>query len=66
MGNRFPPAPWTYETNTLAGKHPGSGFVYILDATGRRIAAIYCSPEEKIAVAEFICSASKRGGSETD
>ena len=38
-------------------------FPYI-DANGRKIAAIYCAPEEKIALAEFICAASERAKSE--
>jgi hypothetical protein len=60
MIEKLPPCPWSYETNSLAGKHPGSGNVYIVDANGRKIAAIYCSPEEKIAVAEFLCQASEK------
>ena len=59
MAGELPALPWTYQTNALVGKHPGSGFVYVLDANGRKIAVIYCSPEEKIAVAEFICKASE-------
>jgi hypothetical protein len=60
MLGKLPPLPWTYLTNSLVGKHPGSGQVYLVDANGRKIATIYCSPEEKIAVAEFICAASER------
>jgi hypothetical protein len=60
MVGKLPPLPWTYETNSVAGKHPGSGQVYLLDANGRKIAALYCSPEEKIAMAEFICEASAK------
>jgi hypothetical protein len=60
MLEKLPPLPWTYETNTLVGKHPGSGPVYLVDANGRKIATILCSPEEKIALAEFVCEASER------
>lgn len=60
MAGKLPPFPWSYETNSLVGRHPGSGNVYLVDANGRKIAAIYCSPEEKIAVAEFICAASEQ------
>jgi hypothetical protein len=60
MHKNLPPIPWTYETNSLAGKPPGTGQVYLVDANGRKIGAIYCSPEEKIAIAEFICEASER------
>lgn len=58
MLEKLPALPWTYETNSYVGKHPGSGNVYVVDANGRKIAAIYCAPEEKIALAEFICAAS--------
>ena len=34
--------------NGCNGGRPGSGFVYVLDATGRKIAVIYCSPDEQI------------------
>jgi hypothetical protein len=60
MNDKLPPFPWTYLTNSIVGKHPGSGNVYLVDANGRKIAALYCSPEEKIALAEFICSMSER------
>lgn len=58
--DKLPPAPWSYQTNFVAGKHPGSGQVHLVDANGRKIAALYCSPEEKIALAEFICDASRK------
>ena len=64
MSEKLPPLPWSYETNSYVGKHPGSGNVYVVDANGRKIAAIYCSPEEKIALAEFICAASELAKSE--
>lgn len=60
MKTALPPLPWTYQTNSLVGKHPGTGNVYVVDANGRKIAALYCSPEEKIALAEFICAASEQ------
>lgn len=56
MFEKLPPMPWTYETNSPVGKPPGLGNVYLVDANGRKIAVMYCSPEEKIALAEFICS----------
>lgn len=46
--------------NGCNGGQPGSGIVYVLDATGRKIAVIYCSQDEKISVAEFICAASEQ------
>jgi hypothetical protein len=60
MMDKLPPLPWTYATNTLVGKHIGSGNVYLVDANDRKIAVLYCSPEEKLAMAEFICAASER------
>lgn len=59
----LPPLPWTYETNSQAGRHPASGFVYLVDANGRKIANLWGHLDEKIALAEFICEASKRAGS---
>jgi hypothetical protein len=35
----------------------GKGFVYILDANGRRIAVLWGKIVEKIAMAELICDA---------
>ena len=64
MSGNLPPLPWTYETNHRPGKHPGLGNVYLVDANGRKIAALYCSPEEKIALAEFMCAASELAHSE--
>jgi hypothetical protein len=60
MHDHLPPMPWTYETNSLAGKPAGTGQVYLLDANGRKIATLYCSPDEKIALAEFLCEVSER------
>jgi hypothetical protein len=57
--NKLPPLPWTYETNHRIGKPVGSGNVYLVDANGRKIAALYCSPDEKIALAEFLCTVSE-------
>jgi hypothetical protein len=64
MGSKLPPFPWTYVTNSVVGRHPGSGNVYLVDANGRKIAALYCAPEEKIALAEFICTASESAQAE--
>lgn len=64
MRTDLPPMPWTYETNSTVGKHPGSGNVYLVDANGRKIAVLYCSPAEKIALAEFICAVSEQQNSD--
>lgn len=52
----LPPLPFSYLTNSGGNGNPG--FVYILDANGRKIASIWGKPSEKIAVAELICDAS--------
>jgi hypothetical protein len=64
MTQKLPPGPWTYETNDPAGKPLGTGMVYVVDANGRKIAALYCTPKEKIAVAEFICGAANNAKSD--
>jgi len=62
--DKVPPLPWTYEVNHTVGRHPGAGNVYLVDANGRKIAALYCSPEEKIALAEFLCAISEKAHTE--
>jgi hypothetical protein len=54
----LPPLPWSYQTNAAVGKHEGHGFVYLLDANGRKIASLWGTPVEKIAVAELVMKAS--------
>lgn len=60
----LPPLPWSYETNTREGQHEGAGFVYILDANGRKIASLWAKPDEKMGMAELICDASDRAHGE--
>lgn len=55
----LPPLPFTYETHSLSGSREGTGYVYVLDAKGRKIASLWGHPAEKIAVAEMICDASE-------
>lgn len=56
LGADLPPLPWSFQTiSTYEGK---VGFVYILDANGRKIASIWGKPSEKMAMAELICDAS--------
>lgn len=54
----LPPLPWSYSTNAPVGQHEGKGFVYLLDADGRKIGTVWGKPDEKLAVAELICDAS--------
>ncbi len=56
----LPPLPWSYQTNAAPGAHEGNGFVYLLDANGRKIASLWGKPAEKLAVAELVCDASDR------
>lgn len=54
----LPPLPWSYETNALVGRHEGSGFVYLLDANGRKIGTVWGNPDEKLAIAKLVIDAS--------
>lgn len=58
MSEHLPPRPWSYSTNAPAGQHEGKGFVYLLDANGRKIGTVWGKPDEKLAIAELICDAS--------
>ena len=53
----LPPGPYTIETVSAKGKPEGSGHVYVLDATGRKIASMWCKTAEKMALANMICDA---------
>lgn len=37
----LPPGPFTWITTARPGEHDGNGHVYIVDANGRKMAAIY-------------------------
>lgn len=50
----LPTGPFEYTENRPADTKPGSGHVFLLDGNGRKIAAIWGKPEEKIALAQFI------------
>lgn len=54
----LPPLPWSYQTSTREGQHDGAGFVYLLDANGRKIGTVWGKPDEKLATAELVCDAS--------
>ncbi len=62
----LPPLPWSYQTSAAAGTHEGNGFVYLLDANGRRIATLWGKPAEKLAVAELVCDASDKALAEKE
>ena len=56
----LPPRPWSYQTNAREGAHEGGGFVYLLDANGRKIASFWGRPDEKLAIAELVCGAAEK------
>ena len=55
----LPPLPWSYSTNAPAGQHEGKGFVYLLDANGRKIGTFWGNPDEKMATAQMVMDASE-------
>lgn len=60
MSRHLPPGPWTYETTHPDGQH-GTGHVYLIDANSRKIASIWGTGEEKIALVNLIISAEREG-----
>lgn len=54
----LPPLPWSYSTNAPEGQHEGKGFVYLLDANGRKIGTFWGNPDEKLATAQLVMDAS--------
>ncbi len=53
----LPPGPWTWTDNGPIGRPFGTGFVYLHDATGRKIGTVWGTPTEKVAIANMICDA---------
>ena len=53
----LPAGPFHYETTAPFGAHDGKGHVYIVDATGRRIASLWGPADTKLAMAELIINA---------
>lgn len=56
----LPPGPFTYVNIGPADKPMGHGHVYLRDANGRNIGVCWGRPEEKIALAEMICTAREK------
>jgi hypothetical protein len=56
-GEALPPGPWTWTDNGPVDRPLGTGFVYLHDATGRKIGTVWGTPEEKVAIANLICEA---------
>jgi len=53
----LPPLPWRIEEVRTIGGKPFSGFVYLVDANGAKIAVLYGKPERKEALMDFIIRA---------
>jgi hypothetical protein len=51
------PGPWSYETTAAPGTPDGNGHVYIVDATGRRIASLWGPARVKMATAQLMITA---------
>jgi hypothetical protein len=59
FSHNLPPLPWSYQIVSARGSD-NIGFIYIVDANGRKIASLWGKPDEKEAMAELICDASDR------
>lgn len=53
----LPRGPYAYVTSAREGQHDGSGVVHVVDASGRKIAAMYGQPDEKLALTELLIDA---------
>jgi hypothetical protein len=53
----LPAGPWHYETTARRGEPDGTGHVYIVDATGRKIMSVWGSAATKMAIAELVLRA---------
>lgn len=58
----LPPMPYSYATTAQPGDYHGHGHVYIVDANGRKIGALWGKPDEKMALADLILRASGGDG----
>lgn len=58
FAQHLPKRPFKYMTTAKPGKHEGSGFVYILDADGNRVASVWGTPNQKLALAELFIDVS--------
>lgn len=50
----LPRGPFKYMTTAPRGGHEGKGQVYLLDADGKKVATLWGSPDQKLAIAEFM------------
>ena len=59
MSDHLPPGPYEFMSTAAMDKPLGNGHVYLIDRNGRKIAALWGRPDEKLALAEFIIKASE-------
>ena len=57
---KIPPTPYSYMVTARPGEHEGAGHVYLVDASGRKIASLWGNPGEKIALALFVIDAAAK------
>lgn len=50
----LPPGPYHYVTTSREGEHQGAGYVYLVDVNNRKIASIWGTVNEKLALVELI------------
>lgn len=53
----LPKGPYGYMTTAKKGDHDGKGTCHVIDGSGRKIAVLWGSPDEKLALAELIIDA---------
>lgn len=53
----LPPGPYEPMVTARPGEHIGSGHVYLVDSNDRKIASLWGTPDEKIALANLIICA---------
>ena len=53
----LPPGPFEYETTAPMERHHGMGHVYIVDATGKKVAVVWGKPDVKMALVKLIVEA---------
>lgn len=56
----LPAGPYSYQTTAREGDHHGKGHVYIVDATGKRLASLWGPPDVKMGLAELIINAREK------
>jgi hypothetical protein len=60
MLKHLPPGPYSFRTTAKKGGHDGKGNVHVQDANGKNVAAIWGSPDEKLAMATLMIEARDR------